>query len=89
MYLEEELLKLKNDVSSLTEKVTRLDAALISKCNETYCSTKETAVRLRMSRAAVLDQIRKGKIAAVKTSPTSERSRYKVPETEINRILNL
>ena len=89
MYLEEKLQKLENEVSSLTEKVTKLDAALILKVNDTFNSTKEAAKKLNKSRAAILDQIRKGKINAVKTSPTSKHSRYKISEAEINRILNL
>ena len=89
MYLEDEVKKLKNDFTSLADKVNEIDAALALKSSQTFLSTKEAAKRLNKSRAAVLDQIRKGKINAVKTSPTSEHSRYKISEAEINRVLNL
>ncbi len=89
MYLKEKINKLENEISSLTEKMAKLDEALILKAKEIFYSTNAAAQILQKSRAAVLDQIRKGKIVAEKTSPASKYSRYKISETEINRIINL
>lgn len=89
MYLEDKLEKLENEVSMLNEKMTKLDAALALTATQTFVSTNEAAKKLHRSRSSILDQIRKGKIIAVKTCSGSKHSRYKISETEINRIINL
>lgn len=89
MYLEERMKELENDVSFLTQKMTKLDAALALTATQTFVSTNEAAKKLHRSRSSILDQIRKGKIIAVKTCSGSKHSRYKISETEINRIINL
>ncbi len=78
---------LENKVLILSQEVVKLREAVKVKEVVTFYTTNEAAKLLNKSRSALLDQIRLGKIKAVKTSPESKFSRYKVSEAEVNRVL--
>lgn len=57
------------------------------KREENWLTTPQAAKQLNLSLGTLLNQIREGKIKAIKTCPESSRSRYKVSEAEVIRIL--
>lgn len=87
MYIEEKMELLENKVLLLSQEVVKLREAAKVRDVEIYYTTNEAAKLLNKSRSALLDQIRLGKIKAIKTSPDSKFSRYKVSLSEINRLL--
>lgn len=87
MFIEEKMELLENKILLLSQEVVKLREAVKIKEVETFLTTNEAAQLLNISRSALLDQIRLGKVNAIKTSPDSMFSRYKVSEAEVNRLL--
>ena len=87
MYVEQKIEMLENKYLILSQEFIKLRELVKVKEVETFYNTNQAAKLLNKSRSSLLEQIRLGKIKAVKTSPDSKFSRYKVSEAEISRIL--
>lgn len=87
MYIEQEIENLKSKYNEIEDRIAKIENVEIARREQNLLSTKEAAKYLNISRAALLSQIRKGKINAQKTCLGSRFSRYKISEKEIQRIL--